>query len=191
MKKLTSLAMAFALTGVAGSAFAGTSTDNGNATALHASTTFHFNGLVEEPTCSFKGKSMKVALPPVSADAFADLKEGEVAANSQKKDFDLHIACASQFESSRVHMKITGQGENNILENTHGTAKGMGLEIFSGDGNSVLPIGQELNSTTAGLTNAFLNSDNTLHLSTNYVRTSGEVTAGKLATDAVFEIYYK
>lgn len=191
MKKLTSLAMAFALTSVAGSAFAGTSTDNSNATALHASTTVHFNGLVEEPTCSFKGKSMKVVLPVVSADAFTGLKEGDAALNIQKKDFDLHIACASQFEPSRVRMKITGQGENDILENTHGTAKGVGLKILSGDGNSVLPIGQELNSTTTGLTNAFLNSDNTLHLSTEYVRASGEVTGGKLATDAVFEIYYK
>jgi major type 1 subunit fimbrin (pilin) len=88
-------------------------------------------------------------------------------------------------------MKITGQGKNNILENTHGTAKGMGLQIFSGDGNTVLPIGQELNSDTAGLTNAFLNNDNTLQLSTKYVRASGDVTGGKLATDAVFEIYYK
>jgi len=191
MKKLTSLAMAFALTGVAGSAFAGTSTDNANATALHASTTVHFNGLVEEPTCSFKGKSMKVVLPVVSTAAFANLTEGQPALNTQKKDFSLHISCADQFQANRMHMKITGQGENNILENTHGTAKGMGLQIFSGDGNTVLPIGQELNSDTAGLTNAFLNNDNTLQLSTKYVRASGDVTGGKLATDAVFEIYYK
>lgn len=59
------MAMAFALAGFAGSALAGTATDNIWAGALHSSMTVHFNGLVEQPTCSFRGKSMKVTLPPL------------------------------------------------------------------------------------------------------------------------------
>lgn len=187
MKKLTSLAIAFALTGVTGSALAGTAT--GTSTDLHASTTVHFNGLVEEPTCSFKSKSMNVTLPVVSTDAFANLAEGD-AANVQKKDFDLHVECAGVYNSSRVRMKISGQGENDILENTHGTAQGMGLKILSGDGK-VLPLGQEFDATTVGFSRISSGNGASLHLATEYVRAKGEVTGGKLATDAVFEVYYK
>jgi major type 1 subunit fimbrin (pilin) len=190
MKQLNTMAMAFALAGFASSVFAGTATDNANASALHSSTTVHFNGLVEPATCSFQGKSMKVMLPTASVSNFDGLAFKQPAKNVQNKDFQLHIKCDEGISSDRMAMKISGRTNGNILENTHGTAKGVGLLLLNGSGNE-LPIGSELNSKTSGLENAFLNSSNTLDLKAEYVRNSGDVTAGTLATDAVFEVYYK
>lgn len=191
MKKLTSMAMAFALAGFASSAFAGTATDNSSATALHSSTTVHFNGLVEPSTCSFQGKSMKVTLPVVTVADFVGLSMmGQPAQNVSDKGFQLHINCADGFDGSRMRMKISGNADHNILENTHGSAKGVGIEILNGSGE-ILPIGTELDSKVAGISNAFLNKSNNLDLKAQYVRSYGDVTSGKLATDAVFEIYYK
>ena len=190
MKKLTSMAMAFALAGFASSVFAGTAEDNGNAGALHSSTTVHFNGLVEPSTCSFQGKSMKVTLPTANVADFEGLNESQPANNVQNKDFQLHIKCNQGISSDRIGMKITGHAHDDILENTHGTAKGVGLKILNGSGDP-LKIGSELTAKTSGLENAFTNPSNNLDLKAEYVRDTGDVSAGKLATDAVFEIYYK
>lgn len=189
MKKLTSLAMAFALTGVAGSAFAGTSTDNSIAGALHSSTTVHFNGLVEPATCSFQGKSVKVTLPTVNVSNFAGLKHDEPYTPANK-DFQLNVKCDEGFTSDRILMKISGNSNNgHILENTNGTAKGIGL-AFVTPGGVDLPIGQTVASSVVGLAGANGLSNN-IKLTAEYVRDSGDVTSGNLVTDAVFELSYK
>jgi len=180
--------MAFALAGFASSAFAGPASDNSNAGALHSSTTVHFNGLVEPSTCSFQGKSMKVTLPTANVSNFDGVSVASPANGVQNKDFQLHIHCDKGISSDRIGMKISGHAHDNILENTHGTAKGVGLKILNGSGTP-LPIGSELDAQT--LENAFINDSNNLDLKAEYVRDSDELSAGKLATDAVFEIYYK
>jgi type 1 fimbria pilin len=169
MKKLNSMAMAFALAGFASSVFAGTATDNSNAGALHSSTTVHFNGLIEPATCSFQGKSMKVTLPTAHIADFNGLKEAETTTKVSNKAFQLHIMCDEGFSSEKMTMTISGEGKNDILQNTHGTAKGIGLMILDGSGN-VLPLNKELDSKTAGLTNAFKNFSNNLDLKAEYVR---------------------
>ena len=188
MKKLTSIAMALALAGFASSVFAGTATDNSNAGALHSSTTVHFNGLVEPATCSFQGKSMKVTLPTAHVSDFDGLQKGQPSSKVQNKDFQLHIKCDEGVSSDRMQLKISGDSEDNILENSHGTAKGVGLRILDGSGD-VLPIGVSI-APAHGLENAFRNASNNLDLKAEYVRGSGDITAGKLAADAVFEIEY-
>ena len=194
MKKLTSMAMAFALAGFAGSALAGTATDNIWAGALHSSMTVHFNGLVEQPTCSFRGKSMKVTLPAISTDSLKNLSQGQTTEQGQK-DFILWMSCSGKRTSETAHLRSHGDRDNkyrNILKNTHGSAKGAGLEIFNQYDKS-LPLDVDL-SNVAGIKNAFESTDEGGHsiaFKAKYARADGDLSAGTLATDAVFEISYQ
>lgn len=184
MKKLTSMAMAFALAGFASSVFA--------TAGSSPSTTVHFSGQVNEPTCSFNSKSMNVELQPVNGSQFKGLSQG-TALDAEAKNFSLHIDCTDNTAPSHLRMKISGEGDNDILKNSKGTANGVGVKIFSNGGNILLPIGQDLSvsDTKYGLNNSFLNKSNDLALVVKYARYKGEVTGGTLATDAVFEITYQ
>lgn len=182
MKKLTSMAMAFALAGFVSSAFA--------AAGSSPSTTVHFSGQVNAPTCSFNNNTMNVELDPVNSSQFKDLPQG-TALDTQAQNFTLHIDCTDTSASSHMRMKISGEGDHSILKNSKGTAHGVGVEIFSNGGNVLLPIGEELSASESGLENAFLNESNNLPLVVKYARYKGDVTGGTLATDAVFEIIYQ
>ncbi|UNC52217.1 fimbrial protein [Enterobacter huaxiensis] len=182
MKKLTSMAMALALAGLASSAFAADKPTH--------STTVHFTGQVIEPTCSFKSKSLDVSLDSVNSSQFMNLAQGEVL-DTAAKNFTLEIDCVDGNNPSNLRMKINGEGDHNILKNSKGTAQGVGVEIFSNGGNHLLPIGTDLTAKESGLENAFLNKNNNLDLVAKYARYKGDVTGGTLATDAVFEITYQ
>lgn len=194
MKKLNSMAMAFALAGFASSVFAGTATDNIEAGVLHSSTTVHFNGLVEQPTCSFRGKSIKVTLPAISTDSLKNLSQGQAAERGQK-DFIVWMSCSGKRTSETAHLRIHGDRVDkyrNILKNTHGSAKGAGLEIFNRY-DRLLPLDVDL-SNVAGIKNAFESTtagSQGIVFKAKYARADGDLSAGTLATDAVFEISYQ
>ncbi|CRL43771.1 Fimbrial protein [Sodalis glossinidius str. 'morsitans'] len=78
---------------------------------------------------------------------------------------------------------------HNVLRNSFGTAKGIGLQINRN--NSPVALGKYMPLNLAG--QPFNQGDNTLEFTANYVREdmSEDVKAGRLATDAVFEIAYK
>ncbi|WP_230353096.1 fimbrial protein [Lelliottia sp. WAP21] len=187
MKKLTSVAMALALAGLASSAFAD---ENNDAGGLKNQTTVRFTGVVTAPTCSFSNPSQTVNMPDASEENFKDVSVGNAANNVQTKEFHLAINCAEGFSGDRMKMQITGDAKDNILKNTNGSATGVGLKILNGSGTP-LALNTELSNQTAGIENAFRNKTNDLPLKAQYVRGDDELSGGTLDTSAVFEIYYK
>lgn len=192
MKKLTVLTVAMMMAGGISSATAGTRTDSNAAGAMHSSTTVHFSGLVQPATCSLKGKSMKVGLPTVNVSDFTGLSEGATPTKAQPQHFQLHVNCLQHVDADQLKMTVSSKDvdeAHNVLRNSFGTAKGIGLQINRD--NNLVQLGKEIAVTS---NNQPLNEgDNTLEFTANYVREdlSEDVKAGRLATDAVFLIAYK
>lgn len=199
MKKLTSLSMALILAGMATSALAAHNAADGPS-ASHQSTDVHFSGMVEEATCSLKGKSLKVTLPPANVEDFNGKVDGDVADTVQPQKFSLKVSCpAGGDNSDKFAMTITSPDANsatNILGNSNGTAKGVGLKIYSDQASNGGPLllGQAMNVDDAayGLKNAFLNNGDDIPLNVKYVKNGSEqVTSGRITTSAIFELTYR
>lgn len=172
------------MAGSSASALAGTSSDNSNAGAMHARTTVHFSGLIQHPTCSFAGKSMKVTLPTVNSSEIQSAK-GELPNTTA---FSLKLNCPSQADLANLKLVTTGAnlgGDlSRVYTNTHGEAQGVGLVIENAAHIAMLNGDDSIAE--------LIRNDGTLKLlAAYYHEPNKEVTSGRFGTDVVFETAYK